>query len=183
MLVIDTPLKIALHISCKEKLTEELLRRKIHLSPTQGEGGLCFISGRAANLPNYMDVIDAIIDSCHVPSINLHIIHVADIGFKKNISPGKSTCPLLRFFEVQDAMRKAGVKVDNCQTDIAYTIPIQAHRLVQLSCKKRKREPDGCDCTHNKFILSNSKRRYTQFTVSHFAMDALQKTTWQERCH
>ena len=158
MLVIDTPLKIALHISCKEKLTEELLRRKIHLSPTQGEGGLCFISGRAANLPNYMDVIDAIIDSCHVPSINLHIIHVADIGFKKNISPGKSTCPLLRFFEVQDAMRKAGVKVDNCQTDIAYTIPIQAHRLVQLSCKKRKREPDGCDCTHNKSILSNSKK-------------------------
>jgi hypothetical protein len=142
MLVIDTPVKIALHKSCKTKLTNTLLERKIHLTPHEGEGGLCFIARRAANLPNYFDVVEAILESCFVESNKLYTIHVADFGCKKKIMPGNPLCPFLELCNKLDHMREIGVSVENCQTDVAFTIPAPPRRVVQLSCKRRRNNGD-----------------------------------------
>lgn len=138
MLVLSTPVKIAMHKSCQGKLVESLEQRKIHLTKQSERGGICFNPKRAANSPGYVDMVDALLESCFVESSRLHLLHVADFGCKKKVRPGLPSCPLKEFFDKLDDMRKNGVTVENCQTDIAFTIPLPLNRLVQFSLKRKR---------------------------------------------
>ena len=75
VLVLDTPIKIALHSSCKQKLIKCLHDEGIHLFPASAASGVCFDSNAAASKPCYEKMVDAVIDSCTVQ--HTRVIHVA----------------------------------------------------------------------------------------------------------
>jgi hypothetical protein len=87
MLVIDVPVKIALHTSCQTALIENLKAKGFYCLPSSMKTGVCFNPYAAANKPPYTVLVDAIIESCEVTSQvggtakSTSIIHVADMGF------------------------------------------------------------------------------------------------------
>lgn len=140
MLVIDAPIKVALHQDSKNKVIENLRRSKTYMqkSPSQG---LCFNHRAAANKPSYEAVVKAIIESCFVPKAKQHAIHIADFGMKANIEPGSHSCSGNKLFAGMASLRKCGFCVALLQYDIGFTVPIQPKKLIQVSCcdnKKRK---------------------------------------------
>ena len=135
VLVIDTPLKVALHSSCKERLINSLDRKHVHLDPSKSPG-LCFNSQAASNKPPYPAMIDSIIESCFVQESQSHVIHIADFGFRLPIMPGTPECPLNIFFTRMKKMSDEGVMVELVQLDVAFSVPVREEKLVQFSCRR-----------------------------------------------
>ena len=88
MMVIDTPVKLALHVSCKTRLINWLHKRGVHLTAASPKTGLCFDSSLASNTFPYRLIVEAVLASCEVANENtgegsgVHAVHVADIGFR-----------------------------------------------------------------------------------------------------
>ena len=137
VLVIDTPLKVALHSSCKERLINSLDRKHVHLDPSKSPG-LCFNSQAASNKPPYPAMIDSIIESCFVQESQSHVIHIADFGFRLPIMPGTPECPLNIFFTRMKKMSDEGVMVELVQLDVAFSVPVREKQLVQFSCRRNQ---------------------------------------------
>jgi hypothetical protein len=138
MLVIDTPIKVALHKECKDRLVSNLAKEEIYLSPS-GSDGLCFNPKAVANKPNYQGMVKAIIQSCYTNELKEHYIHVADFGMKLNIDPGSPDCPLDNFFNVITRMRNNGLQVETPQLDFGFMIPAGINRLIQLATTIEKK--------------------------------------------
>jgi hypothetical protein len=143
VLVIDTPVKVALHISCKTSLINSLNASGTHLTPSNSSG-VCFNSQQASNKPSYVTMVESILNSCFVKELNSHVVHVADFGFRLPIKPGSANCPLNVLFTKMKRMSDLGINVELIQLDVAFSVPVGANRLVQFSChrypsKKRKR--------------------------------------------
>ena len=90
MLVIDVPVKIALHTSCQTALIENLNAKGFYYLPSSKHTGVCFNPYSAANKPPYAVIVDAIIDSCEVTNLednakSTSIIHVADFDHRFQI--------------------------------------------------------------------------------------------------
>lgn len=137
VLVIDTPLKVALHCSCKTSLIESLNRKRVHLAPSNSSG-VCFNSQMASNKPSYSIMIDSIIESCFVEELQLHVIHIADFGFRLPIMPGNPKCPLNIIFTEMKKMSDEGITVELIQLDVAFSVPVRENQLVQFSCHQNK---------------------------------------------
>jgi hypothetical protein len=138
MLVIDTPIKVALHKECKDRLVSNLAKEEIYLSPS-GSDGLCFNPKAVANKPNYQGMVKAIIQSCYINELKEHYIHVADFGMKLSIDPGSPDCPLDHFFNIISRMRNNGLQVETSQLDFGFMIPAGINRLVQLATTTEKK--------------------------------------------
>jgi hypothetical protein len=139
VLVIDTPLKVALHSTCKTSLINSLNGKHIHLIPSNSSG-VCFNSQAASNKPPYPAMIDSIIECCFVAALKLHVIHIADFGFRLPIKPGCATCPLNIIFTKMEKMRDEGITVELIQLDVAFSVPVGENRLVQFSCHRNQNQ-------------------------------------------
>ena len=144
ILVLDSPIKVALHKSCKQNLIKNLHDKGYYLSPAENPG-LCFNPRAASNLPPYPVMVTSIIESCKV-DLQLtddnptFIIHVADMGFRLPINNSHHTPTRIRmktFFDQLDTMRDCGLSVELAQMDIAFVIPIPSGQLIQLSCERK----------------------------------------------
>lgn len=143
ILVIDNPIKLALHVSCKTALVEGLKRKGFYYHTAKDGTGLCFDPDKAANKPPYSVLVDTILDACYVSPKDLGtqnpcwIIHVADIGCRFPLNSATSTDSL---FDQCQSMKQTGVVVEILQLDIAFVTKIPPDLLIQASCK---RKPDN----------------------------------------
>ena len=137
VLVIDTPVKVALHISCKTSLINSLNASGTYLTPSNSSG-VCFNSQQASNKPSYVTMVDSILDSCFVKELNSHVVHVADFGFRLPIKQGSANCPLNILFTKMKNMSDKEINVELIQLDVAFSVPVGANQLVQFS---RDRNP------------------------------------------
>lgn len=87
MLVIDTPVKIGLHTSCKHDLMETLKTLDLYYTAASDNSRLFFHPNAVVNKPNYKALTKAVIALCKISMLlkrelipNKYLIHVADMG-------------------------------------------------------------------------------------------------------
>ena len=103
-LVISTPVKLAIHYTCREPLISKLCNYPQQFPMEISTNiDICFNQNNAANKPSYGVLVDAILDSCFVRGINKYVLHVADIGTRFLIEcEDNGVCPIQNmFFEVK----------------------------------------------------------------------------------
>ena len=145
MLVLDTPVKIALHKSCKHPLIDWLTLHDYYFKAASDKSGLCFDTKYMSNKPPYSVLIEGIIACCRVADEyccsgeSVHIVHVADMGFR---------LPLPSFLHLTTCILPTGndphIEVEIVQVDIAFSCKQEKMKLIQATC-----------CT-NPFIPKNS---------------------------
>jgi len=137
MLVIDIPVKIALHDSCQSRLIESLKSKGFYYSPSSTKTGVCFNPYAAANKPPYSVIVDAIIESCQVRQsgtlTSTNIIHVADMGFRSPLSNSYES--ISNLFQKCKTMEQMGFVVELTQFDVAFVIKTPEDYLIQATCK------------------------------------------------
>lgn len=139
MLVIDVPVKIAIHTSCQTALIENLNAKGFYYLPSSKHTGVCFNPYAAANKPPYAVIVDAIIDSCQVTSLvegntkSTSIIHVADMGFRSPLSNNYKA--IYKLSNQCKKMEQAGLMVEITQFDIAFGFQAPQDHLIQATCK------------------------------------------------
>lgn len=136
MLVIDGPVKIALHSSCQNRVYDTMNEKTCYYTLASNLSGICFLPTRAANKPNYEVMVETILDCCQVK--NEHIIHVAEIGCRLSISADDTKLDPL--FERLQAMKLTGLKVELSQIDIAFVTKIAPNHLVQANFSKKNKK-------------------------------------------
>ena len=169
ILLIDSPVKILLHKSCKEAVVASLEEKyDAYLSPASENTGLCFDPLAAANKPNYRDVVDAVIDSSNVKSErNTHFIHVAQLGCKYKL-PDAS---INDFFNDCNNMRISGLCVELIQFDVAFVFHLPGGRLFMADCKKPKLKD-----TTQSLLKGSSLRKFPLHTLPKLKDHKLDKT-------
>jgi len=139
MLVIDVPVKIALHTSCQTVLIENLKAKGFYCLPSSMKTGVCFNPYAAANKPPYTVLVDAIIESCEVTSQvggtakSTSIIHVADMGFRSPLANNYEA--ILNLFKKCEKMKQDGLLVELTQFDLAFGFQAPQDHLIQATCK------------------------------------------------
>ena len=157
MLVMDTPVKVALHKSCKGKVISSLREKNTYLFSSNSQS-LCFNRNFATNKPSYQNLVDSIIDSCYVETTGSYAIHLADFGMKLPISPGENNCALSNLFKKIHDMREAGLNVEVLQIDVAFSIPSSLNKLIQLiyntnSRAKRQRHSVLANSVIDRYVI------------------------------
>ena len=138
MLVIDVPLKIALHHSCQSRLIDYLKLKGFYYSPSSSKTGICFNPSAAANKPPYGVIIEAIINSCEVTTKetgltkNTHIIHIADMGFRTPLR--NNFDGMHKLFKKCQEMKEVGFLVELTQFDVAFVFQAPQDHLIQAKC-------------------------------------------------
>lgn len=139
MLVIDAPVKIALHASCQSSLITNLKTKGFYYLPSSIKTGVCFNPSAAANKPPYAVIVDAIVESCDVPSQvtgntkPTNIIHVADMGFRSPLANNFDA--IHNLFTKCKNMEQTGLIVELTQFDVAFVFEAPQDHLIQASCK------------------------------------------------
>ena len=138
MLVLDTPVKVGLHKSCKEKMNLELNSKGYYLSPSNSNN-VCFDAQAAFNIPPYGIMIEAIINSSCTDGN--HVIHVADIGsrYPVTLAPN-SNSQISKLFQTIQAMITKGITVELAQCDIAFVCSVPKGQLVQVSLDRKQQQ-------------------------------------------
>lgn len=141
IIVIDTPVKIGIHASCRDQLINTLKSNNLYFTAAHDNSGLCFHPGASAMKPNYRALIEALITSCEIPMStrselipNKYFLHIADMGFRLRAD---NNYDMLTMSNHWNSMRKNGVSVEVAQLDLAFMHGVPQNRLVQLSCKRR----------------------------------------------
>ena len=133
-LVISTPVKLAIHYTCREPLISKLCNYPQQFPMEISTNiDICFNQNNAANKPSYGVLVDAILDTCIVRGINKYVLHVADIGTRFMIEcEDNGACPIQKMFEEVKKMRDMqGVSIEMTQLDIAFNIPTTKNSLIQ----------------------------------------------------
>ncbi len=137
MLVIDCPVKLALHSSCRDKLIYQLAIRNYFYKAADEGTRLCFHPRFASTKPPYSVLIDAVLDSCTVSPMetgqnntNCSIIHVDNMGFRLPITSNRSMGPLL---DHTNSMKSSGLKFEILQLDIAFVLKGPTDHLIVAS--------------------------------------------------
>lgn len=131
--VITTPVKLAIHKSCKDKLVNHVCAAGYPIQMATNKD-ICF--NPSSNKPPYGVIVDAILNSSLVPNINKFVIHIADIGTRhKILCEDDGDCCLQQMFNKVQTMRAVGVHVELTQIDIAFNIKTM-DGLVQWSYRK-----------------------------------------------
>jgi hypothetical protein len=141
VLIIDTPVKIALHSSCKEAVKNSISKLGYSVTLTSSYG-LCFDHAKSTNKPCYGQIIDVIFESCYVPSLNTHVIHIGNVGMRHSVNTavhsnrGNGGCQLQKMFYLIQNVRDHGILVETTQLDIAFNI--KSHELLQWCASEKK---------------------------------------------
>jgi hypothetical protein len=140
VLVIMSPVKIAVQSQCKEKILHHLSSHppKYYFEPSTN-ANICIQPNEAPNVPSYGRMIDAILNSCYVPTLNKFVLHVASFGKRHTMdTTGHDPCNVQRMFDIVQQMRKVnGITVELVQIDIAFSLETK-DELVLWSNKKIK---------------------------------------------
>jgi len=159
-LVISTPVKLAIHYTCREPLISKLCNYPQQFPMEISTNiDICFNQNNAANKPSYGVLVDAILDSCFVRGINKYVLHVADIGTRFLIEcEDNGVCQIQNmFFEVKKMRDIQGVSVELTQLDIAFNIPTTKKSLIQ--------------CFHEKFGVDREQEH-------HYVTDSMSVDVW-----
>ena len=147
MLVIDTPVKIALHISCKEALVKCLEEMDFYFKAAGPSSGLCFDPSVCANKPLYSVLVEAIIASCKMSQSvtglrESYIVHVADLGFRMPLPKQWSQTSKI-FLNKCDA-NNLGITLEVIQCDLAFVTKCEKDNLIQATCSRNSEEDRKC---------------------------------------
>jgi len=137
VIVSESPVKIAIHKSCKDKLIASLKRKQF---PTIASNNphICFEQKGAK--PTYGVLIDAIIESCYVDTTKEFFIHIADFGMRIPIVAhvqNEYECPVGLLFKSISELRGSNVNVEIAQLDIAFTRIHNKNQYIQISGERR----------------------------------------------
>ena len=152
ILVIDTPVKVAVDRSCQPKIIEYLQKEGFYFFAAADQG-LCFDPKNASNKPPFPILVDAIIASCYVEHLQLHYIHIADMGMRLPIQVTVEKCILNHLFQGIGGMRSKGMTVEIVQLDIAFNIPAGENQLIQLSSKKNSNHHKDSVLSHHEMTI------------------------------
>jgi hypothetical protein len=132
--VIHSPVKIAVHNSCREEIVSYLGKYPQQYPMTIAQNkDICFDPRSSANTPPYGVIVNSLINCCFVRQCQKHILHIADLGTRHMIDFDGGICPLQQMFEKVKTLRNiAGVTVEMTQLDVAFNIPTK-NFLVQWS--------------------------------------------------
>lgn len=135
--VIHSPVKIAVHNSCREGIVSYLSVYPQQYPMRIAENkDICFDPRSSANTPPYGVLVDSLMKCCFVQQCQKHILHIADLGTRHIINFDGGICPLQQMFEKVKTLRNiAGVTVEMTQLDVAFNIPTK-NVLVQWSYEK-----------------------------------------------
>lgn len=147
VIVTSTPVKIAVHKSCREKIRIELERRGFPIDVTH-QAGLCFNPNSTSKLPTYGHVVNALLSGSACVDIQTgeqsfqkNVIHIGNVGTLHpvdNVSREEfsSECMMRKIFSVMDHTRHIpGIQIEVSQLDIAFNVPSKDDKLVQWSCE------------------------------------------------
>lgn len=140
--VIHSPVKIAVHKSCREGIVSFLSEYPQQYPMKLADNkDICFDPRSSANTPPYGAIVDSLIKCCFVRQSKKHILHIADLGTRHMIDfSGDATCLILQMFEKVEILRNiGGVTVEMTQLDVAFNIPTR-NVLVQWSYEKREKD-------------------------------------------
>lgn len=134
-LVVDTPVKIAVHRDCREAIVNEFGKRHFPCGLSSNKG-ICIDTNNQTALPPYGMVLDILLENCYVSNAKKHIIHFGDLGTRFPIKlHNEGTCHMQELFnKIQSLREKCSVQV--CQLDIAYNIHVK-DRLIRWSLKEK----------------------------------------------
>lgn len=137
VIVIETPIKMAIHKSCKESLVEFF-----KFMEASNNHNICFDPTIASNKPYYESLVDAIIESCYVEEKNESFLHIADIGMKIKILPD-SLGPLDSLFtSIENLRKQQAFNVEVLQLDIAITEDHPAGYFLQINRNRSNNASD-----------------------------------------
>ena len=155
VLVTETPAKIAIHQSCKQKIVDYLCKKKFPVQASPNPT-ICFVQKGAK--PAFGVMVDAILENCYVASNKEYYIHVADFGQRYPICVQHSKgdyCYLEELFTAMDALRNNGVTVELSQLDLAFTTTyVPQNKVIQMSASRK--EP---------FLAANGNTSFLQKTL------------------
>ena len=156
VIVIDTPIKIAVHISRKERIIDFLRKGGFPVFSAPNHD-ICFDPKKTINLPCYGLVINAIINSCINQGKNF--IHVANVGMripiKAVIEPSDLSNPensIDRLFSnIKQLRLNHETTVEILQLDLAFTSPHPKGEFLSIDASKNVNDQNT-----NSTILSKS---------------------------
>jgi hypothetical protein len=141
-LVISSPVKIAVHQSCRKNIVQFLNKNApqtfAEVSPNLD---LCINHNFRGNLPCYGSILEAVLSNCYVQEADKFIIHIANIGTRYPIPINEdedNPCQVRRLFYEVDLLRRSGIAVETTQLDIAFNIPIVGKFLQWSHYKTQK---------------------------------------------
>ena len=140
--VIHSPVKIAVHNSCREGIVSFLSEYpQQYPMKIAANKDICFDPRSSANTPPYGVIVDSLIQCCFVQQCQKHILHITDLGTRHILDyVDGATCPLQQMFEKVKTLRNiAGVTVEMTQLDVAFNIPTK-NVLVQWSYEKLEKD-------------------------------------------
>ena len=141
VIVCDTPIKLAVPISCKERIIEYLRNANFPVFSAPNHD-ICIDPKKTTNLPCYGLVIKAIINSCIDQGKNF--IHVANVGMRipieAVIEPSDLTNPessIDRLFSNIKQLRLCHeTTVEILQLDVAFTSPHPKGKFMSIHASK-----------------------------------------------
>ena len=139
MLVLDTPVKVGVHNSCKKRIESELNSKGYYLSPSNCTN-VCFDAQAAFNKPPYGIMVEAIINSCCIDGV--YVIHVADVGSRYPIT-AEPNSQINNLFQTMQSMKAIGISVELAQCDIAFVCSIPNGQLLQVSLDRKQPHQHG----------------------------------------
>jgi hypothetical protein len=168
ILVIDTPVKIALHKDCAESIWHGVNRLNYPCELSKKEG-ICLKP--VGNMPFFHEMINVILDSCYVPEAKKWIIHLGGVGGR---------LPLLRSSALQDLFKhitevrnefncrvtdvdtgsfiQERITIEVAQIDLALNIPFNIPIRWGIDHKKKRRKMDDSEFeTSYRSCFSNCK--------------------------
>lgn len=157
ILVLDTPVKIAVHKDCAEKVCHRV-NAKNYPCELSNKAGICLKP--VGTMPCFGDMLDVILDSCYVPEANKWIIHFGGVGGRK---PVEHDTFLQNLFEKISEVRGVHIElvensedgalalqdritIEVAQLDLALNVKVPNGRLVRwaIDHRKSKAEKDPC---------------------------------------
>lgn len=146
-LVITSPIKIAVHYSCRGQIVSYVCKYP-HQYPMiiATSNDICFDPNMASNTPPFGVIVDAILMSCYDPVLKKYIFHVGDMGTRHQMNVYEKCSIHTMFHKIKELRNTSGVSVEMSQLDIAFNLPIPRNCIVQCSYEKlsRKNKKDSC---------------------------------------
>ena len=157
ILVLDTPVKIAVHKDCAEMVCDGVNSKK-YPCELSNKAGICLKP--VGTMPCFGDMLDVILNSCYVPEANKWIIHFGGVGGRKPVEHGSFLQNLFeKISEVRGGIHNEFVEnrddgalvlqdritIEVAQVDLALNVSVPKGKLVRwaIDDSKSKVEKDS----------------------------------------
>ena len=139
-LIIDTPVKIAVHQNFRDSLVNGFNEKQFPVELSSNKG-ICIDPYKTRALPNYFDTLNIILDNCYDPRTKKHIIHIGDLGTRHPVSKEDDDGFLQVMFERIHQLRELKtVTVEVCQLDIAFNIKLGKKLIRWYPARNKQKE-------------------------------------------